>query len=79
MGQLAANTGSVKRKRPGKLDRILADCDVEDRATLLGWLHDATVGDEDIEFELWDRAGIECSDSTIRRWRRSNRVGLWAD
>jgi hypothetical protein len=61
--------------RPSKLDRILSSLDDEDRAIVLGWLHDNEVGTEDVEERL-RACGIHCSDSTVRRWRRQN-VTAW--
>jgi len=63
--------------RPNKLDRILAGLDDDDRAIVLGWLHDDDLGEEHVEHRL-RACGIGCSDSTVRRWRHRNVRATWA-
>ena len=77
MGRLTDNdaaappTAGTKRT---KLDVILEQMDDDDRDLLTSWLHDTTVGCEDIELRLL-AAEVDVSDSTIRRWRRLRRIG----
>jgi len=62
---------AVDERRGDKVDRILAELDDEDRAIVESWLHDRHLSQEDVERKL-DACGIQCSDSTIRRWRKRN-------
>lgn len=78
MGLIAKQVASmppptVEPKR-SKVDSILDSLDDEDRTIVLAWLHDPAVGEEAIERNLY-KAGIGCSDSTIRRWRRLQGIG----
>lgn len=64
--------------KPNKVDRILESLDDEDRPIVEAWLADPAMSDEEIEERLF-AADIQCSDSTIRRWRRlRRRAGEWA-
>lgn len=60
-----------------KVDDILDELDDADRAIVLSWLHDPALSDEVIE-DRFDDFDIECSDSTVRKWRKRNKAGRWA-
>lgn len=61
-----------------KVDDILDELDDDgDRAIVLSWLHDPATSDQVIEDRLFE-FDIECSDSTVREWRKRNKAGRWA-
>ena len=66
--QLEARPVGVVATKRNKVDVILSRLDDDDRAIVAGWLNDPLMGCEEIEMRLLD-ADVECSDSTIRRWR----------
>ena len=84
MGRIAANVATSVDEPPptfsNKVDTMLEDLeDDDDRAVVLGWLR-SRMAEEELEQRLLAH-GIQCSDSTIRRWRRYQAAGLgraWA-
>jgi len=82
MGRIADESQTEEptpRLFTNKADTVLERLDDEDRAVVLSWLRSDMV-DEDIEERLLAH-DIACSDSTIRRWRRYQRLGMgrvWA-
>ena len=58
-----------------RVDEILSDelDDDDDRAIVLGWLR-SELSAPDIEFRF-ESYGIRCSDKSIQRWRRAQRLG----
>lgn len=75
MGKLSELDADAFTHVAGKrnlVDQILEDMDDDDRALLDSWLRGRAT-EEWIELQLW-KADIQCSDTTIRRWRKLNGI-----
>ena len=66
---------ATSRTQVNKVDLILERLDDDDRGVVLSWLNDDAVTCEEIE-ERFAAFDINCSDSTVRRWRRYQRLGM---
>lgn len=72
IAEMAASHAPVEgAPKRNKVDDILDALDDEDRAIVLGWLHDRSVGSQQIHYRLLE-ADINCSHYTVQRWRHYN-------
>lgn len=80
MGRIAESAvlDATREREPlvwtNKVDLILDSLDDADRAVVLSWLRDPLMGPEVIEDRLFEH-GIQCSDTTVLRWRRAQAKG----
>lgn len=76
MGTLADIGAADVHSEPGRVDRVLARLNDDDRATLLEWLSDLSVGANTISRRLRmlaaqiDDPGVTIADTTVARWRQ---------
>ena len=76
MGKIADSAASWAQPSTPKrtrVDDILDSLDDEDRAIVLGWLHDTSIGAKAIHHRLHD-VDISCAHVTIHAWRHYNGV-----